>query len=90
MIKEVKVVGNPFCISNYSPVVFDYVFLKIIYFSEFIAIEKSFFLITESLFFQLSQMKLSIFIKYKHILKIYFTNNLKFMFSYPEQISLKS
>lgn len=44
----------------------------------------------ESLFFQLSQMKLSIFIKYKHILKIYFTNNLKFMFSYPEQISLKS
>lgn len=33
----------------------------------------------ESLFSQLSQMKLSIFIKYKHIFKFYFTNNLKYV-----------
>lgn len=36
-----KAVVNPFCISNYTPVVFDYILLKIIYFSEFIAIKKN-------------------------------------------------
>lgn len=39
------------------------------YFSEFIATDKNVFLIMENILLQQSQIKLSLFIKYKHIKK---------------------